>query len=109
MLASIFLSFLFLFQIPTGDRQPQRTQQPDQPSQQVRASSEDAMSITKHSMQLGSRTLNYTATTGYMPIKNAQTGETEAKLFFVAYTLDNPPAKRPLMIAFNGGPGSATI
>ena len=36
-----------------------------------------------------------------------RTGETEAKLFFMAYTLDNPPAKRPLMFSFNGGPGSA--
>ncbi len=44
-----------------------------------------------------------------MPIRNAQTGETEAKIFYMAYTLDNPPAKRPLMFSFNGGPGSASV
>lgn len=112
MFASIFLAFLFLFQIPSGDRQqprPQTTDQQTQQNQPARQTAEEPPVVTKHSMQLGSRQLNYTATTGYMPIKNAQSGETEARLFYVAYTLDNPPAKRPLMVAFNGGPGSATI
>jgi carboxypeptidase C (cathepsin A) len=27
-----------------------------------------------------------------MPIKNVQTGETEARMFYIAYTLDNAPA-----------------
>jgi len=44
-----------------------------------------------------------------MPIKNAVSGETEARLFYVAYTLDDPPNKRPLMFSFNGGPGSASV
>lgn len=44
-----------------------------------------------------------------MPIKNAVSGDTEARIFFMAYTLDNPPAGRPLMFSFNGGPGSASV
>ena len=44
-----------------------------------------------------------------MPIKNAVSGETEARVFYIAYTLDNPPARRPLMFSFNGGPGSASV
>jgi len=44
-----------------------------------------------------------------MPIKNAVSGETEARLFYIAYTLDDPPNKRPLMFSFNGGPGSASV
>ena len=38
-------------------------------------------------------------------------GETEAQIFFVAYTAENPPAgrPRPLMFAFNGGPGAAAV
>jgi len=44
-----------------------------------------------------------------MPIKNAASGETEARIFYIAYTLDNPPAGRPLMFSFNGGPGSASV
>jgi carboxypeptidase C (cathepsin A) len=44
-----------------------------------------------------------------MPIKNEQTGKVEAHMFYVAYTIDNPPAGRPLSICFNGGPGSASV
>lgn len=65
--------------------------------------------VQKHSMRVGSRTLNYTTTTGFMPIRNAQSGETEARIFYMAYTLDSPPANRPLMFSFNGGPGSASV
>jgi carboxypeptidase C (cathepsin A) len=45
-----------------------------------------------------------------MPIKNRD-GETEARMFFTAYTLDDAGsrARRPLTISFNGGPGSASV
>jgi carboxypeptidase C (cathepsin A) len=45
-----------------------------------------------------------------MPIRNQQ-GETEANIFFMAYTLDGTSnvAERPLMFSFNGGPGSASV
>ncbi len=65
--------------------------------------------VTKHSVTVGSRKLNYTVTTGYMPLKNATSGDIEARMFFMAYTLENPPAGRPLMFSFNGGPGSASV
>jgi len=64
--------------------------------------------VTHHKITLGGKALAYTATTGRMPIKNEQE-HTEAQMFYVAYTLDNGGAKRPLTFAFNGGPGSATI
>ncbi len=66
---------------------------------------EQAPIVTHH--QLGK--LRYTATAGRMPIKDPA-GAVEAEMFFVAYTLDGAePAKRPVMFAFNGGPGSASI
>ena len=65
--------------------------------------------VTHHQITVGGRVLHYTATTGYMPLRNSETNEIEAKIFFVAYTLDNPSGKRPLMFSFNGGPGSASI
>src|SRR5271165_6583269 len=65
--------------------------------------------ITHHEIHVGGRILKYTATTGYMPIRNEESGEVEANIFFMAYTLDGAPAKRPLMFSFNGGPGSASI
>ncbi len=64
--------------------------------------------ITHHKVRVKDQILQYTATTGRMPIKNAA-DQIEAEMFFVAYTLDNGGPKRPLTFAFNGGPGSATI
>jgi carboxypeptidase C (cathepsin A) len=44
-----------------------------------------------------------------MPIKNRD-GETEARMFFMAYTLDDAGrGRRPLTFSFNGGPGSASV
>ena len=65
---------------------------------------------THHALHVNGQTLNYTATAGMMPLKNDK-GETEANIFFMAYTLDQPVGqhKRPLMFAFNGGPGSASV
>ena len=65
--------------------------------------------VTHHEIHVGGRVLRYTATTGYMPIRNEEGTEIEANIFFMAYTLDNPAPKRPLMFSFNGGPGSASI
>jgi len=65
--------------------------------------------VTKHSIELGGKTLNYTATVAQMPLHDAG-GDTEAHIFYVAYTLDGADAaKRPLTFAFNGGPGSASL
>lgn len=66
--------------------------------------------VTHHEIRVGGKPLPYTVTTGMLPIKN-NTGETEANMFFMAYTADNVAggAKRPLMFSFNGGPGSASV
>ena len=72
---------------------------------------EEPPAVTHHSTRVGGRTLNYTVTTGFMPMKNAVSGEIEAQMFYMAYTLDGVPQseKRPLMFSFNGGPGSASV
>ncbi len=65
--------------------------------------------VTKHSINVGGKTLNYTATVAQMPLKDAS-GETEAHIFYMAYTLDGSDAsKRPVTFCFNGGPGSASM
>lgn len=64
---------------------------------------------THHSIRVGGRQLNYTATAGRLPIKDGE-GRIEAEMFFVAYTLDGAdPGTRPVTFAYNGGPGSASI
>lgn len=72
---------------------------------------DDPPVVTKHSSRVGGRQINYTVTTGYMPIRNAVSGETEARYFYMAYTVDGVANKatRPLMFSFNGGPGSASV
>ena len=67
----------------------------------------------RHQITLRGTTLEYLSTTGMMPLKN-DAGETDAHLFFVAYTrvdAAHPTGDphRPLVVAFNGGPGSASI
>jgi carboxypeptidase C (cathepsin A) len=66
--------------------------------------------VTRHQITVNGRPLAYTVTTGKLPLKSAE-GETEAEIFFMAYTLDGvkSPAARPLMFSFNGGPGSASV
>ena len=43
--------------------------------------------VTHHEVRVSGRTLKYTATTGFLPIKSS-TGDVEARLFFIAYTLE---------------------
>lgn len=64
--------------------------------------------VRKHSMNLNGKTVNYLSTAGRLPLTNDH-GDVEANIFFVSYTMENAPAKRPLLIAFNGGPGSASV
>lgn len=107
MIIAAALSSLLLFQTPTVTPRQSETPQPG-PSPQVEQR-ETPPVITKHSIRIGRRQLSYTTTAGFMPIKNAVSGETEARIFYMAYTLDDAPAGRPLMFSFNGGPGSASV
>src|SRR5262249_33206862 len=66
--------------------------------------------VTKHSITVDGKPLSYTATVAQMPLKDAS-GEAEAHIFYMAYTLDEvtDTAQRPLTFCFNGGPGSASM
>jgi carboxypeptidase C (cathepsin A) len=71
---------------------------------------EPAPIVTHHEARVAGKLLHYTATTGTLPLKNTDTGEVEAHIFFIAYTLDGQqPGQRPLTFSFNGGPGSASV
>jgi len=66
--------------------------------------------VTHHSINVDGKAINYTATAAQMPLKTPS-GETEAHIFYMAYTLDgvSDAARRPLTFCFNGGPGSASM
>jgi carboxypeptidase C (cathepsin A) len=64
---------------------------------------------TNHSIQIGGKTISYSAITGYMHMK-ADTGKVLAKIFFTYYQKEGEDvAKRPVTFTFNGGPGSASL
>src|SRR4029453_19058494 len=72
---------------------------------------EEAPVVTKHEIRLASgRVLRYSVTTGFMPLKS-DTGDVEARVFFMASSLErgSGPEARPLMFSFNGGPGSSSV
>lgn len=66
---------------------------------------------TRHRIDVGWRTVAYTARAGLLPIRLNDTGEPRGYIFFVAYTVDRTPreAPRPLTFAWNGGPGSNAL
>lgn len=113
-LTFLCLAFLVLFQSNNvSGQQPQTSPRPSA-SPSITEFLNIPASETKHSVRVGNRQLNYTVTAGYMPIRNVQSGETEAQIFYMAYTLDGfegreGKARRPLMFSFNGGPGSASV
>ena len=67
-------------------------------------------SVTKHSMTIGGEVLDYTVTTGTMPLRDVK-GEQDAYIFYIAYTKNGvkDKTKRPVMFSFNGGPGSSSV
>lgn len=70
----------------------------------------DETTVTKHSTRINGKKVSYSATTGTQPVWN-QDGEPTASLFYTYYqrtdVKDN--SARPLIISFNGGPGSASV
>ncbi len=70
----------------------------------------DTTVITKHKAMINGQSIDYTATTGTMPVWD-EMGKPIASLFFTFYERQNVNNKkeRPLVISFNGGPGSASV
>jgi carboxypeptidase C (cathepsin A) len=66
--------------------------------------------VTKHSTKVNGKKFNYSATTGTQPVWDDK-GNATASLFYTYYqrtdVKDN--SARPLLISFNGGPGSASV
>jgi carboxypeptidase C (cathepsin A) len=71
---------------------------------------EPASSATRHSVRIDGATVEYTATAGWLIMKNDE-DEPIARFGYTAYTRDgiDDLAQRPILFAFNGGPGSSSI
>ena len=70
----------------------------------------DSSVVTKHKTIIKGQTISYTANCGTQPVWN-EDGKVVASLFYTYYTRDgiSDRATRPLVISFNGGPGSASV
>ncbi|MGA3304073.1 MAG: peptidase S10 [Methylovirgula sp.] len=64
---------------------------------------------TEQTLQLPDRTLHFKATAGAIRLSNAETGAPLADVAYVYFQLEGTdPAKRPVTIAINGGPGAGS-
>ncbi|MCR9227140.1 MAG: carboxypeptidase [Flavobacteriaceae bacterium] len=70
----------------------------------------DTTVTTQHAVTIGGNRINYTATTGTQPVWD-EMGEPIAALHYTYYTKNDVKdrASRPLLISFNGGPGSGSV
>ena len=70
----------------------------------------DTTVFTKHTTTINGQAISYTASTGTQPVWD-ENGKPIASLFYTYYTRDNvkDSDERPLLISFNGGPGSASV
>jgi carboxypeptidase C (cathepsin A) len=76
---------------------------------QNKSATDDNVVVTKHQLKLGNTVINYTATAGFMLMKD-ENDSLKAKVFYVAYTKDGEDtSKRPVLFAYNGGPGSSSV
>ncbi|MGA2585494.1 MAG: hypothetical protein ABSF88_00495 [Candidatus Aminicenantales bacterium] len=65
---------------------------------------------THQKIMINGEILAYTAQAGYVPLRNATTGQSEAHLFFTSYTKDgvSDASARPVLFFLGGAPGVAT-
>ncbi|RUO57924.1 S10 family peptidase [Pseudidiomarina insulisalsae] len=82
-------------------------QAPELPVAKIAA---DDVVVTSHQATINGERFEYTATTGTQPVFN-ENGEATAALFFTYYERQGIKNRenRPLLISFNGGPGSASV
>jgi len=65
-------------------------------------------SVTQHRLNAGGKSFDYTATAGTLIIRDDEDKPT-ASMGYIAYTRHDLKGARPLMFAFNGGPGSSSL
>src|SRR4026207_188998 len=61
--------------------------------------------VTNHQILINGRQLAYTAEVGRIAIRDVETGEPHAYMFYTAYRVASPGKQRPVTFIWNGGPG----
>ncbi|MGN4075883.1 S10 family peptidase [Burkholderia gladioli] len=69
----------------------------------------ETSAVTRHSIRLDGRAIDYTATAGNLLLRD-DAGQATASVFYIAYTANGRRAsQRPVTFLFNGGPGAGTM
>ena len=78
---------------------------------QTRQLPPDTAVVTRHTLAIKGQPVAYTAEVGTQPVFLPDEGEASAYLHYTYYTRDDAGAvnQRPLLISFNGGPGSGSV
>lgn len=70
---------------------------------------EAKQAVTEHTARIGGKNVEYTVTAGTMLMENEE-GKPHALMGFTAYVANGKnTSDRPIMFAYNGGPGSASL
>lgn len=87
---------------------PSAATTPDKPKADDQPVPQGKVWVTRHKVRIDGQVIAYTATAGTLLMKNDK-DEPVALFGFTAYTRDGAdPVTRPVMFAYNGGPGSAS-
>lgn len=103
-----YLSLIFIFLVLFSMTPPLGAE--EKPSRNFLNLKEDIVSVTHHTIKINNQVIPYTATAGYITLRDEE-GKGKANVFFTAYTREDIKdlSQRPLTFAFNGGPGSSTV
>lgn len=103
------------------DDPQQQPETPSEPTESRRADPIDHLTATAHTLELPDGPLRYTATAGTYVLREEPEGKAYARatpyaeVFAVSYVVEQgedaagAPNARPIVFAFNGGPGASTV
>ncbi|MCB9139453.1 MAG: peptidase S10 [Caldilineaceae bacterium] len=91
-----------------------KSEKPDKPADQAAdqpAPIEDNIVQREHTITLNGEAIDYRSIVGTLVQKDYEQDKPKSSIFFTAYFKQGvaDPADRPLLICFNGGPGSSSI
>ena len=100
----VLLVVFLIFELPNLSAQESSKKKP------ILKVPEPSLSVTSHTIQLNGKPLKYTATAGYMLLRD-ESGGPRARVFLTTYTKDGvkDKSRRPITFAYNGGPGSSSM
>lgn len=106
--AVLALSLSLAMPLATVAQEQQGGQEARRRSEAPAAQSLPPESVTRHTLELPGRTLQFTTTAGHLTLTDPQ-GAPQVEIGFVAYTKDGADAAtRPVTFAVNGGPGASS-